>query len=257
MKKYTNKPRVLLFDVETSPSLGWVWGKYDQNVIDFEHQWYLLSFASKWEGEKTQVFALPDFKGYKAHKEDDYRLTQKLWELFDEADIIVGHNVKKFDIRKCNARFIYHRLGPPSPYKVFDTLEAARRVMANNSNKLDDLGRDYDLGRKLAHTGFHLWQACMLGDLKAWRLMKRYNVQDVELLHKFYKLIAPWAPHPNRNLIDGRPKGCPTCGSVHIQSRGSEYLYTYGQSIKMYRCMDCGKQIHGEREKLANKVIFK
>ena len=42
------KLKVLIFDIETAPSLGWVWGKYDQDVISFEKHWYMLSFAAKW-----------------------------------------------------------------------------------------------------------------------------------------------------------------------------------------------------------------
>lgn len=182
---------------------------------------------------------------------------QKVWQLLDEADVVVGHNLKKFDLKKINSRFIYHGMPPPSPYKVFDTLTAARAVMANNSNKLDDIGRDYNLGRKLAHTGFHLWQGCMRGDMKSWRLMIKYCNQDVLLDYKFYKLIRPWTAHPNLNLVHGRPKGCPTCYSTHIQSRGERPQYTTGRSVRMYVCMDCGKRIKGESERLISKVVHK
>ncbi len=248
---------MLVIDIETAPSLGWVWAKWETNVIDFEQQWYILCFSALWEGGKVQSFALPDFPGYKKNKEDDHRLVQKAWELLDQADVVVGHNIKKFDIKKLNSRFIYHGMTPPSPYKTFDTLEAARRVMANNSNKLDDIGRDYGLGRKLPHAGFPLWQGCMRGDLKSWALMTKYCAQDVLLCYRWYRRIRPWAAHPNLNLVHGRPKGCPTCYGTHIQSRGGRFHYTSGQFVKLYVCADCGVTIKGESEKLTTKVVHR
>jgi DNA polymerase elongation subunit (family B) len=94
-----------LLDIETAPSLGWVWRKYQQDVIEFQQNWYMLSFAYKWLGETTvSVRALPDYKGYRPGLEDDKPLIKDLWALLEEADIVVGHNVDYFDIRKANAR---------------------------------------------------------------------------------------------------------------------------------------------------------
>ena len=30
--------KILFLDIETAPSLGWVWGKWQQNVIDFKER---------------------------------------------------------------------------------------------------------------------------------------------------------------------------------------------------------------------------
>ncbi len=57
------KTKILVFDIETSPSLGYVWGKYKQYVIEFEQEWNMLCFAYKWLGEKKiHSKALPDYK---------------------------------------------------------------------------------------------------------------------------------------------------------------------------------------------------
>ena len=51
MTKEINKPlKVLLIDIETTPNLGWVWGKYEQDVLKFEKESYMLSFTAKWVG---------------------------------------------------------------------------------------------------------------------------------------------------------------------------------------------------------------
>src|SRR5271166_7117509 len=57
------KAKVLFYDLETSPNLGYSWGKYEQNIIEFKKQWELLSVAYRWQGEKEiHCVARPDFK---------------------------------------------------------------------------------------------------------------------------------------------------------------------------------------------------
>src|SRR4029077_17640561 len=249
--------KILLVDLETAPNLGWVWGKWEQDVIDFEKGWYILSFAYKWHGDKkVTTHALPDYKNWKKDKEDDYTLVQELWKLFDAAHIIVAHNGDAFDIKKANARFITHRLGPPSPYRTYDTLKAARRITSNNSNKLDDLGAVWHLGRKLPHTGKHLWLGCMQGDMKAWATMRAYNAQDVTLLEKLYLLLRPWdRSHPNINVVSRDPHACPSCGSHHLIKWG--YNYTRTSEAQRYKCLNCGAWSSGKPEPLANKVYIR
>ena len=249
--------KILLFDLETAPNLGYVWAKWEQDVIDFEKGWYVLSFAYKWLGEKTIItHALPDYKTWKRDKEDDYELVQELWRLFDEANIIVAHNGDAFDIKKSNQRFIVHRLGPPSPYKSYDTLKAARRIASNNSNKLDDLGAVYNLGRKLPHTGKHLWFGCMKGDNAAWKTMRAYNAQDVALLEKLYLLLKPWdKSHPNINIFSRVLKACPSCGQQKLNKRGFEY--NKGGEMQRYQCLNCFKWSTDKSEPLANKITIR
>ena len=238
----TPPAKICFIDIETAPSLGWVWGKWEQNVIDFKKDWYMLSFAYKWAGDKkVTTHGLIDYSGYRADKENDQHLVQDLWKVFDAADILIGHNGDAFDIRKSNSRFLTHRLAPPSPYKTVDTLKIARRAFKFDSNKLDDLGRYLGIGRKLPHTGFNLWQGCMTGDPVAWKLMKKYNGHDVELLEKIYYAIRAWAPvHPNVNKGE---VACPKCGSTHVQKRG--FSYTLLRQKQRFQCLNCSGWYEG------------
>jgi uncharacterized protein YprB with RNaseH-like and TPR domain/predicted RNA-binding Zn-ribbon protein involved in translation (DUF1610 family) len=240
--------KIAFVDIETAPSLGYVWGKWEQNVIEFKTDWYMLSYAVKWVGEsKVHTRGLIDYPGYRKDMEDDGRLVADLWDVFDKADILVAHNGDGFDIVKANTRFILHELRPPSPYKTVDTLKIARKVFKFDSNKLDELGQYFGVGRKLPHTGFNLWRGCMLGDKKSWDMMKRYNGHDVELLEKIYYLMQAWAPtHPNVNR--GDLEACPKCGSKHVQRRG--FSYTLLRQKQRYNCQDC----HGWFEGSARKV---
>lgn len=237
----------LLLDIETSPSLGWVWQKYETDVIEFKKEWYILSFSVKWLGSnKTEVFTLADFTDFEKDITSDKNLCKKLWEYLDQCAICVGHNLDKFDLRKINARFIANGIKPPSPYKTIDTLKIAKKYFSFNSNKLNDLGITLGLGKKIETGGFQLWKDCMDGDKKAFKRMATYNKNDVVLLEKVYLKLRPFATnHPNTRTEGGC--ACDTCGSSNIQYRGFNYS-KMGKSQR-WQCLDCFSWSSGKYEK--------
>jgi hypothetical protein len=238
----------VFLDIETAPSLGWVWGKWEQNVIDFKEDGYVLSFSIKksWErGVKTR--GLPDYPIWEKNKKDDSDILKDLWEEMNEADIIVAHNGDRFDIPTINTRFVTLGLQPPKPSKTVDTLKIARNKFKFKSNKLDDLGRDLGIGRKMPHTGIHLWLMCMTGDLKFWRIMKRYNRRDVLLLEQLYYKFLPWASnHPNVN--SGNEGQCIRCGSTKIKPNGQ--TFTVFRKKDRIHCLNCKAWFEGAAKKI-------
>jgi DNA polymerase elongation subunit (family B) len=231
------QPRILILDIETFPNIGYIWGKYDQNVIRYTQEKCIATFAAKWLGEKKIISrALPDYAGYKPGSYDDKKITKDLWDLFDQADVIVAHNGDDFDIKYCQARFIFHGMLPPSPIKSVDTKKVAKRAANFNSNKLDDLGQLLGLGRKLK-TDFDLWEGCIKGERKFWRQMVEYNEYDVVVLEKLYLRLLPWVKnHPNFTAISGGM--CPKCNSQRIQWRGVQIATT--RTYNRFQCQDCG-----------------
>ncbi|NDA64053.1 MAG: hypothetical protein EBX50_18810 [Chitinophagia bacterium] len=226
------KPKVLLFDIETAPNLAYVWGKYEQDVIAFKSEWYLLSVAYKWLGD-NEVHCLT----IKGKKGNDKKLAKKLRDLFDKADVIIAHNGDAFDIKKAKARFVFHGLKPPSQFATVDTYKVAKRYFNFNSNKLNDLGLYLNLGQKIKHTGFDLWLGCMRDDKASWKLLERYNKQDVLLLEKVYNTLLPWMErHPNMALLTDR-KGCPKCGSTQVHKDGVRANSSTLQ--QQWRCKSC------------------
>jgi hypothetical protein len=233
-------PKILFYDIETAPNLSYVWGHYEQNVIKHDREWYMLCFGYKWEHQKrTYVSSLIDFpEAYAKDPEDDFHVVKKLWELINEADIIVAHNGDKFDQRKANARFIKHGLGPASPVATVDTLKVARKYFYFNANHLNSLGKHLGLGEKVETGGFETWAGCMRGDSKAWRKMIKYCRQDVVLLRDVYLALRPWMTnHPNRNTYE-EGNGCPTCGHLTLHRRG--YKTTKTMRYIQMQCQACG-----------------
>ena len=240
--------KIIFLDIETAPSLGYVWGKWEQNVIDFLQNGYLLSYSLKKAGKKgAKTRGLPDYPKWAESKTDDSDLLVELWHDLDEADIVVAHNGDKFDLATINTRFVALGLRPPKPYQTVDTLKIARHKFNFKSNKLDDLCRDLGIGRKMPHTGAHLWLTCMAGDMKFWSLMKRYNRRDIFLLEELYYKFLPWhTTHPNVNF--GGIEHCLRCGSTNVKQDGCRF--TNLRKKDRIHCLDCGSWFEGSARKV-------
>lgn len=251
-------PRILLFDIETAPLLGHLWSLWQDGISleMMQKDWYILSWAAKWLDENEVMY----FDQSKAKNiENDKPLMQKLWKLLDEADIVVTQNGIKFDHKKVNARFIYHGMRPPSPYKMVDTLVIAKKHFAFTSNKLEYLSNTLNkkyrkLTKERKFNGFTLWNECLKGNKEAWAEMRKYNIRDVRALEETFKVLAPWDSNVNRNLFTATSDTCCTniaCGSHNIQKRG--YKFTASAKYQQFTCNDCGTWFRG-KENLFSKA---
>lgn len=219
-----SEPKTLILDIETAPIAAHVWGIWQQNVaLDFlRADWYILSFAAKWLGKRAVEYV---DQSTERNIENDTRLLKVLWKLLDEADLVVAHNGRKFDLRKINSRFLKAGMKPPSPYKIVDTLEIAKKHFAFTSNKLEFLTGTLCTTKKLKHKkfpGVELWVEVLKGNPVAWAEMKRYNVRDVTSLEELYLKLRPWnTTQPNAGVFIGGDKPvCSKCGSTHVNRRG-------------------------------------
>jgi hypothetical protein len=229
-------PKVALIDIETFPNVGYTWGKYDQTVLKFKQRWELASFAWKPLGhDRVRAIARPDFKDA-----TDESLVRAVRAVVDEQDVLIGHNVDRFDSPKLKAKFAQYGMTPTS-YRTVDTLRIARSQFAFESNKLEEVAEVLGVGRKLRTGGFDLWARCMANDPAAWRRMVAYNKRDVTLLERVYVKLRAWYPqHVAFNLFrDGeetRPT-CPVCGSTKSQRRG--YLVYIKRRAARHQCLRC------------------
>ena len=240
----SDKPKVLLFDIETAPVLAHVWALWKQNVAinQIHTDTYILCWAAKWWGDDAILSdALPYHKKhYKLYPDDDLKICETLWELLDTADILIGHNGDRFDIPRANARFIAHGMQPPAPSKQVDTYKIAKAGFNFTSNKLDWLGEHLGVGRKVHTDGFDLWRRCMAGDPAAWADMVDYCRGDVLLLERVWDKLRPWARnHPDLGVYAGDPSKCPACLSENYQRAG--HRHTTAGMYQRYKCTDCGK----------------
>lgn len=237
MKKQAN---ILVVDIETAPALGYVWRIWKENVgiNQLEGHGYVMSFSAKWLGSDKVYYE--EQRGF-----DDKKLIEKLNSFLDKADIVIAHNGDKFDFPTVRSRSAVHKLRPPSPYRVIDTLKVAKREFRFLSNKLEYLAEILDCAPKMKHAkfpGFDLWKECMAGNDDAWKEMKEYNIQDVQTLEEVYLAMRPWIRnHPNLGVYQDNEVGkpvCPKCGGNHVHYRG--FAYTNLSKFHRFRCVDCG-----------------
>ena len=234
-------PLRVTFDIEISPNVTKTYDPYDARIVSILRNQFIYSFAYKWSHEKTtHVVALPDFPLYKKDKTNDIEVIKALWQMFDRAHVLVGHNVRKFDIPKVNTRFAYHKLGSPSPYVTQDTLLDARRYFSYpGGNSLSELARFHGLDAK-GHMGADEWESCEQGNEKAWRYEKRYNKRDVDITEKIYLIQQPFVTSRqfNMEVLTGQRGVCPSCGSHRLLQHKTQPT-KYGLRLQ-YKCGDCG-----------------
>lgn len=240
-----DQPKVLIFDIETAPMLGYVWGLWDNNVsLNMIHSdWYVLSWSAKWLGDKPEDVMYMDQRNEK-NMEDDSRILKAIWKLLDEADVVVTQNGIKFDRKKLNARFVLNGMQPPSSYKHIDTLRIAKKHFAFTSNKLEymtnKLCKKY---KKLSHakfSGFEMWKECLAGNVEAWDEMEKYNKYDVLSLEELFYIIEPWDNSINFNLYHNETDHVCKCGSTELVKNG--FYYTSAGKFQKYRCKNCGAE---------------
>lgn len=250
MKKSSDTYKLAFIDIETAPLLIYAWRPYDTNALAIHRDWYIMSFAVKWHGEKqVQTYTLPDFKGYAKDPENDYEITKKLWEVLNEADAVCAHNGVRFDVPKIKAKMWEHDLPPPAPFKQIDTLKIAKREFGFTKNNLDHLCQLAGLGKKVKTGGFDLWLSCIANNKAAWKKMASYNRYDVVLLSELYDKLKAWSTgHPNINLLNPRDHQCPVCSSENVIRRGWQPLISW--RVERWVCKDCGKWSQGKREKI-------
>lgn len=221
-----------MLDIETSPNTAYVWGLFKENIplARLIESSYVMCWAAKWYGQREVMFD-------SVHQSSPKAMLKRIHKLLDEADVVMHYYGSRFDIPTLNKEFVMYGMTPPAPYKEIDLLNVVRQKFKFTSNKLDYVCQKLGLGKK-HDTDFELWVACMQKDPKAWKVMERYNRQDVLLLEKLYDRIRPWIKgHANHSVYESALI-CPNCASTQITRRG--FHYTSTSKYQRYNCGGCG-----------------
>ena len=231
--------KILLLDIETLPIEALVWDVWKQNIYmeQVKKDWSILCWAAKWLYDDKVMGEVVTPEEAMEHKDDS--VLPRLWELMEEANIIVWHNGDNFDKKKINARLFQNGYTKPMYYQSIDTKKIAVDNFAFTYNKLDWISQILGIGRKI-ETEFKWWKECEAGSVKHLNMMLKYNKMDVHLEEEVYLKLRPWMDkHPNVGLFSNEIGNvCPTCGSNNLHWKG-----TYSTALGLYqafRCEDCG-----------------
>lgn len=239
--------KVWVFDIETSPTLGWFFGHYKTNIqtCGIEIFPYMLTFSGKWLDNPAVVSRmLPNYATWEEDIHNDIELVGDLWQYLDKSDIVIAHN-SGFDTQWANTRFAFHDMPPVSPYREIDTLKMIKKAFRLNANTLEYACKYFELEKqKLTDHTMSMWIGCCNGDLNCFNQMMEYNDYDILSLEGLYLLARPFAKqHPNMALFyhDEEPTmRCPKCGSIHLHKESGKSAFTQLSEFEVYRCEDCG-----------------
>lgn len=243
MRKPKEGPKVLLLDIETCPVLGYVWALWDQNVSvnQIKTDWSILSWSAKWLGEKEIMYA---DQRHAKNIENDAKMLKGIYNLLDEADVVITQNGRQFDQKKLFARFVINGFMPPSSFKHIDTKLLAKKHFGFTSASLEYMSEKLCLKyKKLRHekfAGFELWKQCLAGNKAAWREMEKYNKHDVLALEELYTKLVPWDSSVNFSLYTDAEDNVCKCGGEHFVKNG--FFYTSVGKYQRYKCVECGAE---------------
>ena len=240
----SDKPKILIFDIETAPMQVYTWGLFQQDIglPMIIKDWYVLCWSAKWlDEDKILHDALNLHKEYKSDNDCEYEVIESIWTLLDSCDIAVAHNGKSFDKKKLNAKFLEYGFPEPT-YKLVDTMLIAKGNFALTSNKLDYITKKFGGEGKIS-TSFDLWKGCMNGDKTSWTKMVEYCDRDVQELEQVYLTLRPWDKlSPNYGqYLDQNKLVCNACGSDLLTYEKD--LHTGVSTYEVFICNDCGKKM--------------
>ena len=217
IKGWTGK-RIHADDVSEWPRTicaAWKW--YDQEGVEFAAEW--------------QVGGYDGFM-------------RAVWEVFDQADLIIGHNADRFDARHLMGGWAEMGLPAPSPCKVVDTLKIARGTFAYESNTLDALNKRLGIDAKTDKYDVKIARAAVNGDREAQAVLESYNRGDIVASEALFDRLRPYARNiPHLGMWSDDEMACPSCGSTMTAT--GKTVHANVQRYEHLHCDNCGAHARG------------
>lgn len=179
--EYRTIANILYFDLEVSKSMMFNYGLRVPsgyiNPEDLYRDFYIICWSASYVGKSTVWSECVTSK--EAQKWNDKRILVRLHELMESADILAGHNIDKFDLRKVNARFLLNGMEPITHKKTLDTLKIARSKFSFESNRLDYISQKLGLRPKDDIRNSDWLKIVTSGDEKTLKKVNKYCRGDV------------------------------------------------------------------------------
>lgn len=216
-----NKPKILYYDIETTPMRVWTFRLGKQHV---NHKQIV-------DGDKVDIICItycwdkgPAMElNWNYNKQDSSKMIKAFDKIVKEADITIGQNSDNFDVKHINTQRLLHKL-PPFPEWADctdDTLKQLRRHFKFPSSSLDYISSVLGFGGKV--------KMCMQdwidiveknkNGLKSFNKMIKYGKKDVVDTRKVFKVLKPYIK-PKFNMATFTQTFCCTnCGSKDIRKK--------------------------------------
>ena len=193
------------------------WKFYDEDEVHFAAEWEVGGYAG---------------------------FMQRVWDVLDTADALVGHNSRGFDGPHLLTGFAELGMPAPSPYKDIDTLVIARRAFKAESNTLDALAKRLGVDAKTDKYDVRVAQAAVAGDKDAQRRIESYNRGDIIASEALFDRLRPYAKGiPHLGMWTDDELACPSCG--HTMTATGKTVHANVQRYEHLRCDNCGSHARG------------
>jgi hypothetical protein len=262
--------KIVYFDLETSYNTVASWGCGKQYVTDEQilKERQIISAAWMWEGE-TRVYDLD----WGLHKQDDYQLCKKLVKELSKADLIIGQNSDKFDIKRFRTHLWDYGLPNLGCITTLDTLKLSRTFFGHNSNKLDYVVRRMVKSGKIKlkpgepagkiKMCLQDWKDIIEHkDPKALEKMRKYGRKDVRDTRAYFHSIRPYIDigrllgslqhkddmkmESSTGKLVSDPTLCPDCGPKSTTVGFGTRTLRSGKRYQRRQCTTCHLTFKGE-----------
>lgn len=238
------KPKILYYDLETSPLKAYVWQLGKQVVrhgqLDQNHAQYgIICVTYCWNDGKPAKCI--DW-GYE--EQDTKKLIEEFDKIIKQADFVIGKNSARFDNKMLNACRMFAGLpGYPQWTRYTEDLEKQmRRYFRLPSYALDYVSEQFGLGGKIKME-FSDWINIVEKNehgLSSFKKMIKYGKKDVEDTRKLWQYMEEhFETKINVARFNDNFKGCRHCGGLNVHKDG--FKYNAGVKYQQYQCNDCGK----------------
>jgi ribosomal protein S27E len=244
-----SEPKILVYDLERVPMRTKNLEVWDPRSLqnrrltadDIETWGRTICMGYQWYGERGTGFLAEWQEGGR----DGFLAAA--WELINEAHVVVGHNMQRFDQPHLQGEFELAGLRPASPVKIIDTLKIAQRNFNYEMNNLDVLTRRFGLTHKNDRYSSKVAWGAVGGNEKDQRRIERYCRGDVRATTALYTRLRP---HSTVNLsvfFDDSDEvvRCPACTKTKVQKRG--VAVTGVSRFQRYQCQSCGAWGRGKK----------
>lgn len=237
------KPKILFYDLETSPLKAYIWQLGKQVVRHGQldkafNNWGIICVTYCWnDGKKAKAI---DW-GYDA--QDTKKVIEEFDEIIKQADFCIGKNSDRFDVKMINAARMFNNLPPmPQWVKYKEDLEKQmRRYFRLPSFALDYVSEKLGYGGKMKME-FNDWvEIVEKGEngVRCFNKMIKYGKKDVEDTRDIWNYMEKhFETAINVATFNEELRGCRHCGKGNLKKNGVRF--SGGSRYQEYMCLDCG-----------------
>lgn len=223
----SNQPKILYYDIETTPLLAYIWRTGKQVVrhsqlAEQRNEYRIICICYCWNDSKAPKALIWDHR-----KQDCTAIVKEFDALIKQADVVIGKNSNSFDNRHLNAQRMLTG-GTPMPdwVRYTDDLERQmRKYFYLPSFSLDYISKILGLGGKLKME-LQDWIDIVedrKGErgTKALKKMVRYGKKDIADTRALWEYLEGHFETRFNHATFLMDKVCVTCGSCNIIKNGT------------------------------------